>query len=595
MNGEPYAPPLITIPQIQTLSPRLTAFRLLRKIGLARHHHSPLPTNNRHPLFGLAILVTLLIGLLLRLAFYLQDRTLWLDEVMIVQNFGYSWSTLFSGRLFYMQRAPLGWLLAQKFLHDHFTPLIGLENAVRLLSFFAATISFTLLLDSIRRVFVGSTRLFGFLLLACGWPTIYFAAETKPYAWDLLLATTVLSISILAQNRRLRPSSLAILGIPLAILPWFSVSGILWIACLLALLTLRRILLAPKTFLPWLLNLWWIPFALASPWWLGRSINPGETQEFRSYWAPGFFPLFTNPLDAPLWLWDWISSFFIPLVRLHHSLDFLGFPAMLILMALFILGIIHALRRPSLPSTLILLTLAASLYLSLSVTYPPIGRLSLLLYPAFLWILLLGAQTLEKAYPPTRSILASTLFAMACLALYSTLLTLSSGIARTDLPPRFASVTYYGIENFHEARAKIEPTPGPKTALLIPTFTKRAFFYYLPNDPQPIPSQYIWFEENPPFHPRIYDWPLLDVLEANPEFTFGTLNPQNLTWELSPALKSFCQVARNEERRIILFVSHGSSIYHGLALAIAQETHGIFHTTTARGIKIFLITPNTTN
>lgn len=125
------------------------------------------------------------LGLLARLAQYLANRSLWLDEAYLALNI---LQRDFKGLLQPLadnQIAPPGFLWAVKTA----TQLFGTgEPALRLVPLLGGLLSLWLMYRVARPVLGPGAALFATALLAWSQPLIYYASELKPYATDALAA-----------------------------------------------------------------------------------------------------------------------------------------------------------------------------------------------------------------------------------------------------------------------------------------------------------------------------------------------------------------------------------------------------------------------
>lgn len=145
----------------------------------------PFPPAWRRVAAGFLILV-LLSGAVFRLAEYVRDRSLWLDEAVLARNLQQlPAADLALGRLTDDQVAPPGFLLTVKAV----TRLLGDgEPVLRLLPFIAG-LGFLILFGAQAWRRLGPFgALAAAMLLAWSWPLIYYANEFKPYGTDALLA-----------------------------------------------------------------------------------------------------------------------------------------------------------------------------------------------------------------------------------------------------------------------------------------------------------------------------------------------------------------------------------------------------------------------
>ncbi len=158
----------------------------------------------------------MLIGALLRLRRYLEDRGLMHDDALLANNiFSKSFAKLLQPLDTGDQAAPVGFLILQKCAvvllgHD--------EHVLRLIPFLAAAIVLPLFFLTIRRIAGNSTAVMAIAIMALAEPLVRYCAEAKQYSTDVLWATLVLALAMTAES----VSAIAILAIVGAILLWFS-------------------------------------------------------------------------------------------------------------------------------------------------------------------------------------------------------------------------------------------------------------------------------------------------------------------------------------------------------------------------------------
>jgi 4-amino-4-deoxy-L-arabinose transferase-like glycosyltransferase len=157
-----------------------------------------------------------LLGALLRLRRFLQERGLMHDDAQLASNiFSKTFAQLFRPLDIGDQAAPVGFLVLQKcsiLLFGH-----G-ERAIRLIPFLAAVFVLPLFFLTVRRIFGNRTALFAIALLALAEPLVHYSAEAKQYSTDVLWTAVVLALALRAGSI----PTLNVLGVVGAILLWFS-------------------------------------------------------------------------------------------------------------------------------------------------------------------------------------------------------------------------------------------------------------------------------------------------------------------------------------------------------------------------------------
>src|SRR5262249_5309444 len=132
------------------------------------------------------------LGIILRLRFFLDDRSLWRDEADLANNLV---NRTFSGLtqpLDYNQGAPLLFLFLEKGLIN----LLGNRDyLLRLFPLFAGCIAL-ILMGQIAGKYWGTTGLFAVLGLAISWPLTYYSAMVKQYSGDVMITLLLLFLAM---------------------------------------------------------------------------------------------------------------------------------------------------------------------------------------------------------------------------------------------------------------------------------------------------------------------------------------------------------------------------------------------------------------
>ena len=156
-------------------------------------------------------------GVILRLYFFFLKRSLWLDEVYlstgIINN---SFTELLTKPLPFYQKAPLGFLMAEKSVIGLFT---ANEFTLRLFPLLCA-IAALLMFVPVARFFLNKNMVWlAVAIFALAPPLIYHSAEAKQYSTELLATVLVIYFFIKTLAGKLKVVWLALAG---AVLIWFS-------------------------------------------------------------------------------------------------------------------------------------------------------------------------------------------------------------------------------------------------------------------------------------------------------------------------------------------------------------------------------------
>lgn len=261
------------------------------------------PQPHRNPAWPrAALLATLALGIAARLAQYLGNRSLWLDEAYLALNIlGRDFSGLLRP-LDHHQIAPPLFLWAVKLA----VSLWGDGEAVlRLVPLIGGVLSLLLFHPLARRMLGPLGAWLATALLAWSQPLIYYASEVKPYATDALtaVAACTLVLPLIEGPAADRPSvrRLLLIGVLGALMPWFSypsafVLGGLAVAMLATPLLRRRYRLALRLTIPpalWGLSLLALYAAV---------LRPGLGDPFlRTFWREFFAPFPLRSLADLYW------------------------------------------------------------------------------------------------------------------------------------------------------------------------------------------------------------------------------------------------------------------------------------------------------
>ena len=267
---------------------------------LDRPSHSPRPADDdRARRARLAIGAALLIGVLLRLAQYAVNRSLWLDEALLVSNFlDRSWAGLLEP--FHRgQTSPLGFLALVKL---SVAALGRSEYALRLVPLLAGVGSLALLPKVARRYLTRPALPLGIALVALAPFLVYYSSEVKQYSLDCLCSLAVLW---LAHDLARRPAdtrrSAAFLALGVVAV-WLSQPVVFMLGgtgLVLGIRALRRRDRRTVGVLALTALAWAVSFAGA---YLVSRHQLEDPEYMRSFWRVGFFPLPPRSLADLAWL-----------------------------------------------------------------------------------------------------------------------------------------------------------------------------------------------------------------------------------------------------------------------------------------------------
>ena len=159
------------------------------------------------------------IGIILRLAQYLYNRSLTEGEAALAINIvRRSYAELLKP-LDFTQAAPVGFLMLQKFFVD---TLGNNEFALRLFPLIAGIISLILFFEVVKKSISSKAIPIALILFAVGDYLIYFASEIKQYSSDVTITLLLILIAICTLRKNFSIKYILLFGLVGAISFWFS-------------------------------------------------------------------------------------------------------------------------------------------------------------------------------------------------------------------------------------------------------------------------------------------------------------------------------------------------------------------------------------
>ena len=161
----------------------------------------------------------ILAGAVLRIAQYIYNRSLTEGEAALALNIVQRSYEQLLKPLDYVQAAPVGFLLVQKFLSDLFGTN---EYALRLLPLIAGIGALFLFYSIAKKTIDRQSIITGLVLFAVGDHLVYFASEVKQYSSDVFIALLLIWSVILVFNKRFNIKYILLFGLLGSISLWFS-------------------------------------------------------------------------------------------------------------------------------------------------------------------------------------------------------------------------------------------------------------------------------------------------------------------------------------------------------------------------------------
>jgi hypothetical protein len=243
------------------------------------------------------VLLTLMLGTVLRLRQYLTGRSLWADEAMLALNIvERNFAGMFQP-LDYDQGAPIGFLLVEKL----FNTILGKhEFALRLFPLLVGVISLWLFYLLLKRITSGPGLLVSLALFAFNPRLIYYSSEVKQYILDVAVTISLLLIAAPAFSAFPRKKDYVWLALAGIVALWFSHPALFVLAGIglaSGITTLQRrdyssLRLVTGVGIVWLLTITFLYVLIL------KDLN--QNAYMREYWQGAFLPM--PPWRDPGWL-----------------------------------------------------------------------------------------------------------------------------------------------------------------------------------------------------------------------------------------------------------------------------------------------------
>lgn len=387
----------------------------------------------------LALFLALLVGVLLRALQYAVDRSLWLDEGVLVSSIlGRGWGGLLQP-LDYGQTAPFGFLLLVKAA----TAALGAsEYALRLVPFLAGMAGLALAVPVARRYVSRRALPLAVAIFALAPYMVYYSSEVKQYALDALASLAILAFAAAIARRPRDPRLAAGFCLLGAVAVWVSQPAIFMLAGVGLVLGIRALRHGDRTAAAMLVATaaaWMVSFAGS---YLVSKRTMADPAYMREFWKEGFFPL--PPRTAADWTW-------LPRMVAHMFREPMGIVGMdtsavswigaISGLVAFLAGAWWMVRRRPLRAALLLSPLAMVLAASAARLYPFGGSV------------LSGGRVLVFLIPSLAFVMAEGVFALSRMVRGSAGRLVFAGMALLVLLPSLA----YAAFSVPHARAEVKP------------------------------------------------------------------------------------------------------------------------------------------
>ncbi len=324
--------------------------------------------------YSRACWIIIAIGIILRLAQYIYNRSLTEGEAALALNIVHrSYSELLRP-LDFTQAAPIGFLFIEKFF---FNVMGNNEYALRLFPLISGIFGIFLFFKLTKK-FLGKTgSLLALLLFAVGDHLIYFSSEVKQYSSDVLIALVIILTALYVIEKRFSFKSLLCFNIIGAVLLWFSHPAlfVLSAAVLVFLLNILR-----KKQWPLFIRVLFFSIIPAISFIINYHLSLraiSQNPELITGWQRAFLPLIPGSIkQTVLSGYSFLKIFKTPL----------GIPVYELFLTLccFIIGAVYMYYKQRNKSLLLLIPLILTIIASSLHRYPFAGRLLLFLVPLML-------------------------------------------------------------------------------------------------------------------------------------------------------------------------------------------------------------------
>jgi uncharacterized membrane protein len=363
----------------------------------------------------------LAVGVLFRIVHYLSNRGLWLDEAMLALNILDRGPLELFRPLAHYQTAPV----LVRLLMDAATVLFGPhELALRLVPLLASLASLWLCL-LIGRICL-ETRFLGvfMVLVALSYPLVYYAQEVKPYGIDVVVALALIYTCLrLLRSDTVTPAHVALLGVGGSIAIGLSHTATLVLAGMAIPLLVMTVRTKDRRVLGGLVGvfvLWGLTWGLQYRFCV---YSPRAQQFHRTFYQGGFLPAPTSGDAVTTWS-----------ATLQSLLQYSGYPVpwTVFITALVAVSVADAVRHRRLDSSIVIVTIVATLAASALRQYPVIhakaetwevtyGKFILFLVPPLYLLVVRGLQSLTARGGPCVTGLLTALLLAPSLASAPTL------------------------------------------------------------------------------------------------------------------------------------------------------------------------------
>lgn len=389
---------------------------------------------------NILLVITIIVGITLRVIFLFHNRPLWNDECALALNLvHFNFFKLFKTLDFGQAAPPLFMLISELF----FQVFKHSETSLRLFPMFSSILSVICFYFLAKNILHKKNTIFFAIVLFCfNFQLLYYSQEFKQYSSDILIFIIILTSSFYLKLEHLNLKKIFIVGVLYAFSVWVSFTAAIAVISVLLFIFIENAKYFKKIlvmFAPILVS--FIIFNLSQG-------HLASDNYLHSYWVAGFINKNYSNFFSIIW------NFFI-----------FGFDN-LFLFLLFAVGIISSLFSIKDKKSLILLIpFVFAILLSKFSLYPLESRVSLYLIPIFILFIAKGIDCINIKNKLTNIVIYSFIVILGCLP---SIISSSYSIVFKD----------YNYEDIVSSLQFAQNQIGKDDILYIPEGSKLSYEYY---------------------------------------------------------------------------------------------------------------------
>jgi len=346
-------------------------------------NYSKIPTERFHPprsirflgltLTDLTLIAVMIFGFVLRIQIFLQNRSLSLDESLLVLNFQDRSFLELLKPLEYSQAAPFGFILSQKAI---LTALGNRDIIFRLLPLLFGLAGLVLMLRVARMYNKTPGAWVAFGLFAVTFHLLVYSSEVKQYISDVFFTLLLLVVAPKCLGADKKPRDFILLLITSVVAIWFSHAIVFVLFGVFLALILDNVLSKNWRHLSWVVLIALIAVINFLLYYIVSLRFIANDPVMTTYWDFSFMPL-------PFWKdWNWFPKTFRAIIESP-----LGLQATLIVALIFWIGVVSIIYRDRRVALILIAPILAVMAASALHSYPFGERLILFLAPMFYLII----------------------------------------------------------------------------------------------------------------------------------------------------------------------------------------------------------------